>query len=112
MLAGTLIFLAGLLPTLMSSLLGIIAGVLTITIGFFIVHAIASGWVGRLAARDKKHASSLYLLAGASLLGSARDWLWRASGWTAVAVYCMALVGILLVLVLGPRGASKAEIRT
>jgi len=99
MLAGTLIFLAGLLLTLMPQLAAIITGVTVITVGFFMVHSTASGWVGRLATRDKSHASSLYLLSyytGATLLGSAGGWVWRAGGWSAVVGYCIGLLGIVL----------------
>jgi len=98
MLAGALVFLAGLLLTLISSLGVIIVGILFVTMGFFMVHAIASGWVGRLAGLDKGHAASLYLLsyyAGASLLGSAGGFMWRGGGWPATVSYCAGLVGLV-----------------
>lgn len=100
MLAGALTVLAGIGLTLMAPLAAVIAGVATITIGFFMVHSIASGWVGRIALRDRGHASALYLLsyyAGASIIGSSGGWVWRRAGWDGVAAY----VGLLFAIVLG-----------
>lgn len=100
MLAGALTVLAGLVLTLLTALAAVIAGIAIITIGFFIVHSVASGWVGRIALRDRGHASSLYLLsyyAGASIVGSSGGWVWRHAGWNGVAAYA----GLLFVIVLG-----------
>lgn len=114
MLAGTLVFLAGLALTMLLPLSAIITGIVIITIGFFMVHSIASGWVGRLAAKNKGHASSLYLLsyyAGASLLGSAGGWVWRASGWAGITGYCAGLVGIVFAIaLLLVKAAAKAQL--
>jgi hypothetical protein len=57
-------------------------GILLVTIGFFGAHAVASGWVGRLAGDAKGHASSLYLLSyymGSSFVGSAGGWFWQVA---------------------------------
>lgn len=87
-----------------------ILGVAGLTVGFFMAHSVASGWVGRLALQDRSHASSLYLLAyylGASLLGTAGGWFWPWGGWGAVTSYCAA--AMLGVLALGlALGAGKA----
>ena len=115
MLAGALIFLGGLLLTLLPSLSAIIAGTAIITIGFFTVHSIASGWVGRLAVRDKGHASSLYLLAyylGASVLGSAGGWIWRCGGWITIVGYCGGLFGAVLAIALVLKNASMQRPQT
>ena len=64
----------------------------------------ASGWVGRLAAQNRGHASALYLLAyygGASLLGAGGGWLWRCCGWAGLIAGCGA--AMLAVLALGLR---------
>ena len=56
----------------------IVLGIVLITAGFFIAHSIASGWVGRMAAQNKGHASSLYLWSyymGSSILGAGAGWL-------------------------------------
>ncbi len=97
---GLLIFAAGLALTLAHALFALIAGIALVTIGFFIAHGIASGWVGRMAQGAKGHAASLYLLAyylGSSLLGSAGGWFWTKSGWGGV----VGFVAVLLIAALG-----------
>jgi YNFM family putative membrane transporter len=96
---GALIALAGLGLSLSAPLALVILGVAGLTVGFFVAHSVASGWVGRLASANRSHASSLYLLAyymGASVLGSAGGWFWRWGGWAAVTGYCCAaMFGVL-----------------
>ncbi|MGN6551820.1 MAG: MFS transporter [Pararhizobium sp.] len=96
---GIVIAGAGITLTLLSSLAGIIGGIAVLTIGFFAAHSVASGWVGRMAAEAKGHASSLYLLAyyvGSSVMGSAGGWFWTAGGWPAVAGFTTALLAVAL----------------
>jgi len=50
----------GIALTLASELPCVIAGIVVLTIGFFMAHAVASGWVGAMADNAKGHASSLY----------------------------------------------------
>jgi YNFM family putative membrane transporter len=100
MIAGTLVALGGVALTLVSSLAGIVAGIAIMTIGFFAAHAIASGWVARMAKGAKGHASSLYLLAyylGSSLAGSLGGWFWAVGGWSAVTAFVAAMLGLSLV---------------
>jgi YNFM family putative membrane transporter len=102
LMLGAIIALGGLALSLAQPLALVILGVAGLTVGFFMAHSVASGWVGRLASENRSHAASLYLLAyylGASLLGSAGGWFWRWGGWGAVAGYCGA--GMLGVLALG-----------
>ena len=101
--AGLLIFAVGLALTLAHALLALIAGIALVTIGFFVAHGVASGWVGQIAQGAKSHAASLYLLAyylGSSLLGSAGGWFWTRSGWGGV----VGFVGLLLVAALAVAG--------
>jgi YNFM family putative membrane transporter len=89
--------IAGTALTVADNLLLIVAGIVLLTVGFFITHSVASGWVGRLAATAKGHASSLYLLAyylGSSVGGTAGGPFWSAGGWPAVAGFA----GICLLL--------------
>jgi MFS transporter, YNFM family, putative membrane transport protein len=99
LMLGAGVALAGLALSLAQPLAAVILGVAGLTVGFFMAHSVASGWVGRLAIRDRSHASSLYLLAyylGASVLGSAGGWFWRWGGWAAVTAYgCAAMLGVL-----------------
>ncbi|MFC6774118.1 hypothetical protein [Methylobacterium gregans] len=91
---------AGLGLTLLPALPGLIAGVVGVTVGFFVAHAVASGWVGRMAAGAKGHAASLYLLAyylGSSCLGSAGGLFWTHGGWPAVVAFNAGLLALALV---------------
>jgi YNFM family putative membrane transporter len=110
LMLGALIALMGLGLSLAQPLALVILGVAGLTIGFFMAHSVASGWVGRLALENRSHASSLYLLAyylGASVLGSAGGWFWRLGGWSAVTGYCAA--AMLAVLTLGALLGASAR---
>ncbi|MDR5839055.1 MFS transporter [Caballeronia sp. LZ034LL] len=99
LISGVVVLAAGLALTLSASLVAVIAGIVLVTIGFFIAHSVASGWVGRLAGSAKGHAASLYLLAyylGSSVLGSIGGAFWQHGAWPAVTAY----VAVLLVLCL------------
>ncbi|WGF88392.1 MFS transporter [Marinivivus vitaminiproducens] len=111
LLAGTLVAILGVLVTLTESLAGMIGGIVLLTVGFFIAHATASSWVGRLADGAKGHAASLYLLAyylGSSVLGSAGGWFWQHGGWAAVSGYASCLLLLALLAGLGIRRRSAA----
>ncbi|AIO28101.1 MFS transporter [Burkholderia cepacia] len=108
LVSGVLVFAAGLVLTLSHSLAAIVVGIVLVTIGFFIAHSVASGWVGYLAGAAKGHAASLYLLAyylGSSVLGSIGGTFWQHGAWTGVAAY----VAVLLVLgLLAARRLARA----
>jgi MFS transporter, YNFM family, putative membrane transport protein len=97
-LTGALIImLIGLALTMFRSIPLIATGIAGVTFGFFAGHAVASGWVGRLAKEAKGQAAALYLLAyylGSSIVGSYGGRFWTAYGWNGVA----GLVGMLLAL--------------
>jgi hypothetical protein len=92
--AGLVVAGLGVLMTLLHALAGMAAGVVLLTIGFFVAHSVASGWVGRMAAQAKGHAASLYLLAyyaGSSVMGSVGGWAWTHGGcrrWRASRARC------------------------
>jgi len=112
LLAGIATMAIGIALTLSSSLAGVIAGVVASTIGFFITHSVASGWVGRLAVGSKGHASSLYLLAyyvGSSVMGTVGGWFWAGGGWDAVAGLVALMLAVALATALRLR---KIEQRT
>ena len=97
--AGALVSMTGLLATLSGGLPLIIVGVVVLTIGFFIVHSVSSGAVGKLAQGHKGHASSLYLLAyyaGSSVMGSVGGSVWRHGEWHGVVAFSGALMAIAL----------------
>ena len=99
LVAGVLTTAAGVLLSLWPTLVGAIGGIVLLTIGFFMAHSVASGWVGRMAGAHKGHAASLYLLAyylGSSVLGSVGGWFWEHGGWAGICAF--ALVGLAIML--------------
>ncbi|KWA65964.1 MFS transporter [Burkholderia ubonensis] len=97
LVSGILVFAAGLVLTLSHALVAIIIGIVLVTIGFFVAHSVASGWVGHLAGSAKGHAASLYLLAyylGSSVLGSVGGAFWQHGAWASVAAYVAALLAL------------------
>jgi YNFM family putative membrane transporter len=95
--------LGGIALTLLVPLPLVILGITCVTASFFAAHAVASGWVGRLAASDKGHAASLYLLVyylGSSIAGSLGGWFWASDGWPGVAGFCgvLLLAAVLIAL--------------
>ena len=103
LVAGVSIMMIGIALTLLHSIIGMIAGVIGVTIGFFVAHSVASGWVGRVANGAKGHAASLYLLAyylGSSCLGSTGGWFWSTGGWPAVAGFNAVLLLLAMAVAL------------
>jgi len=90
LLGAVLFALSGILLTLAAPLPLVILGIALLTGGFFAMHAVASAWVGRMAARAKGHATSLYLLVyylGSAVMGSAGGWFWSHEGWQGIAAF-------------------------
>lgn len=96
LVGGVALMAAGVVLTLATQLLAVIAGIAVLTFGFFVAHAVASGWVGQLALQSRGHASSLYLLAyylGSSVLGSAGGWFWEHGRWPMLVAFSLVLLG-------------------
>lgn len=94
LMIGLLIMLAGVAVTLLEALPLIVTGIVLVTIGMFIAHAVTSSWIGRLAVTAKGHATALYLLfyyIGSTMSGSLGGWFWLHGGWPSVA----AFVGVI-----------------
>lgn len=92
---GLLAMGVGIGCTMTSSLTLVVAGIVILTMGFFVGQAIATGWIGQVANGDRAHAAVLYLLSyyfGASLMGWIGGKLWDHSGWWLVAATSIALV--------------------
>ncbi|AVO41667.1 MFS transporter [Simplicispira suum] len=103
LVGGVALMAAGVLLTLVAPLLWVIGGIAVLTFGFFVAHAVASGWVGQLAHQYKGHASSLYLLAyylGSSVLGSAGGWFWEHGRWPALVAFSLVLLAGALAMAL------------
>jgi len=83
----------GLLLTLASPLAAVLAGLVLVTGGFFVGHAVASGTVGRTATTGRAQASALYLTAyyiGNSLGGTLAAGAYHAAGWGAAVALALA----------------------
>ncbi len=101
--AGCAIALVGVLLTLPAWLPSIIAGFAALTIGFFIIHGLASGWVAaraHAAGVSTGQAAAFYLFAyyvGSSVFGILGGHAWSIAGWAGV----VALTGTLLLACCG-----------
>jgi YNFM family putative membrane transporter len=91
--------LLGAILTLFGSLVLILAGMVTVTFGFFAAHSIASSWVGHRARTAKAQASALYLFCyyfGSSAVGTLGGVFWARFDWWGV----VGLVSVLLLAAL------------
>jgi MFS transporter, YNFM family, putative membrane transport protein len=112
---GLAIMGLGIFLTLFTPLAAVIGGIALLTIGFFIAHSVASGWVGRLAGTAKGHAASLYLLAyylGSSVVGSAGGWVWAAGGWDAIVLFTAGLLALAILMALRLGSLARAAQET
>jgi YNFM family putative membrane transporter len=103
----------GVLITLAGNLALIIAGLVIMTVAFFIAHAVGSGSIGPLTDGAKAHASALYLLfyyLGSSISGTAGGWFWEHGGWSAVAAFAgtSCLIGLGVALSARPKPSGPA----
>jgi YNFM family putative membrane transporter len=79
----------------------ILAGIVTMTFGFFGAHSIASSWVTRRARHGKAQAASLYLLfyyLGSSIIGTIGGLFWQNWGWNGVTWLLAALLTLALAI--------------
>ncbi|MFC0407844.1 MFS transporter [Roseomonas elaeocarpi] len=93
--AIVLLMLAGVLLTLLDSLVATILGLAVMTFGFFGAHSVASSWVGRRARHARAQASSLYLFCyymGSSVVGALGGLPWASHGWSGVVLTVSALL--------------------
>jgi len=107
---------AGVLLSLPDHLALFVPGLVLMTGGFFVMHAVCSGWVGQEAGALKAQASGLYLLVyylGASVAGYAGGSLWVGGGWPLLCCGLLAGVAAFAALVRGlsrtPEGALRPQ---
>lgn len=94
--------LAGLLLTLLTPLLFVIAGLALFTFGVFALHAVASAWVGQKAGGRRGLVSALYLSSyhlGGSVIGSAVGWAWAHYGWSGLVTALACCVMLVIVTI-------------
>jgi MFS transporter, YNFM family, putative membrane transport protein len=97
------VMLAGLLLTLATSLVLIVAGMALFTFGFFASHSVASSWVGLRARSHAALASALYLFfyyVGSSVIGSLCGLVWSAAGWPGVVGVLALAMGLAFAIAL------------
>lgn len=95
--------------TVVESIAAIIAGVVILTTGLFIGHAVASHQVAARAEHGRAQAGALYNIsfyAGSSLFGWLGGLAWLSGGWTAVTILVAALGAVALLLAAGARTAT------
>ncbi|MFM6847693.1 MAG: MFS transporter [Terrabacter sp.] len=96
--AGAAVALGGVLLTLSGSLVLVVLGVAALTVGFFCVHGLASGWVtarAHLAGVSTGQAAAFYLFAyyvGSSVFGNLGSAAWTHAGWPGVVALASALL--------------------
>lgn len=99
--AGTVTMIIGTGLTLSSALGLVITGLLILTAGAFMVHAVASAWVGHQATVGRAQATALYnvaLYTGSAAVGWLTGFAWIALGWPATACVVMGLAVVALVI--------------
>ncbi|MGY5319623.1 MFS transporter [Neomicrococcus lactis] len=97
LLLSLVVTLTGLAITLVESIPFIIGGLLIYTAGFFGAHAVASGWIPRIATQHRAQATSLYNLfyyVGSSLFGWVIGYAFSAVGWRGLVASVAALVAL------------------
>ncbi|WP_418060271.1 MFS transporter [Pimelobacter simplex] len=101
---GCAVAIAGVALTVPHSLVAIVAGLACLTMGFFVVHGIASGWVAvraHAAGASASQAAAFYLCAyyvGSSVFGSLGASAWSTYGWVGPAVLALGLLAVVGVL--------------
>jgi YNFM family putative membrane transporter len=98
---AAIVMLAGVGLLVPDTLVLIVTGLVVLTVGFFAVHALASGWVGARSATLRVQGSAVYLCSyylGSSVGGSAGGIAYGSGGWPATTWYVGALVVLVLVL--------------
>lgn len=104
--AGCVIAVTGVLLTLLPSLPVIIVGLGALTVGFFIIHGLASGWVtarAHASGNSPGQATAFYLFCyyvGSSVFGNLGSTAWTHAGWTGVAMLATGLLTIACLLAL------------
>ncbi|MGW7411616.1 MFS transporter [Streptomyces sp. NPDC054863] len=105
----------GLLLSVSDSLVGVLAGLVLITAGFFAGHAVASSSVSHTAKTGRAQASALYQSAyylGSSVGGTLGAVAFHAGGWDGVVVLgLLAVVGVASITLYGTR-CARVERRT
>ena len=102
---GCAVALGGVLLTLDGSLPLVVAGVAALTVGFFCIHGLASGWVtarAHLAGVSTGQAAAFYLFSyyvGSSVFGNLGSAAWSHAGWGGVVLLASSLLVVVCAMV-------------
>ena len=105
------LMLAGVGLTMLNPLICVVAGIATVTFGFFGAHSVASTWVGVRARRAKAQAAAIYLFfyyMGSSVAGTVGGLFWEKARWPGVAGF----VAALLISALAIAAVARTELET
>ncbi|MSS44695.1 MFS transporter [Cutibacterium sp. WCA-380-WT-3A] len=110
-LGGAVLGLVGLPMVISTRLSVILIGVAVFTYGFFIVHSVASGWVGALANKDRAEASGTYLACyylGSSIVGYLSGLVFHHFGWRTLTLWMEGtfILSTILVVTVARRSAT------
>ena len=97
------VMIAGLLVTLVDSVVAVVLGVGVATFGFFAAHSVASSWVGRRAQPPQALASGIYLFfyyLGSSVVGWFTGYVYEHWAWPGVVALLGAILGVGLLIAL------------
>jgi YNFM family putative membrane transporter len=109
---AAIVMLAGVGLLVPDALVVIVTGLVVLTVGFFAVHALASGWVGARSATLRVQGSAVYLCSyylGSSIGGSVGGIAYGSGGWPATTWYLGGLVALVLVLAFSLRHLVPAR---
>lgn len=112
LITGLLTMITGTLLTLSAWLPGVITGLVILTAGAFVVHAVASAWVGHHAHVGRAQATALYnvsLYTGSAVIGWVAGLGWVAFGWSATVgvVVVLAAIALLIAARMRPGGQPR-----
>jgi MFS transporter, YNFM family, putative membrane transport protein len=111
---AAVVMLVGVLLLLPNHLVVVVAGLVVLTVGFFAVHSLASGWVGARSATLGVQGSAVYLCSyylGSSIGGSLGGLAFGAGGWASTTWYVGALTVVVLLIAVSLRGPVPATSR-
>jgi YNFM family putative membrane transporter len=111
---GAIVLLGGVALMLPNSLVVVVIGLVVLTVGFFAVHSLASGWVGARSRTLGVQGSAVYLCSyylGSAIGGSLGGVAFGSGGWPATSAYLGALTLLLLVLAVSLRHLAPAARR-
>lgn len=109
---AAVVMLAGVALLVPDELAIVVVGLVVLTVGFFAVHALASGWVGARSATLGVQGSAVYLCCyylGSSVGGSVGGIAFGSGGWQATTWYVGGLTLLVLVVGVTLRGLVPAR---